>query len=244
VYITRTAGSLVEFSDEEEYGVVRVYGSPPPNLPTTAIAMGGGEIRMGGHLVFSKGAGKGIKVDTATPAYGWHDKTSDIVVRGTGPTDPTWAVYRTNLRAYQFSVGDECWINVHVPHDYVPGTDIYLHVHWSHASASVITGGTTWGFDVSHAKGHNQGAFPATANFTVTQAASPTQYQHMIAEVNVSSGGTINGVAIEPDALILVRCYLSANNMSAATDPFGHFVDAHYQSTGIPTKQKAPDFYA
>jgi len=47
---------------------------------------------------------------------------------------------------------------------------------------------------------------------------------------------------LEDDGLFLVRADLAT---STSTDnPFLHFVDIHYQSTGIPTKNRAPDFYA
>ena len=48
---------------------------------------------------------------------------------------------------------------------------------------------------------------------------------------------------LEPDGVVLMRVFLSANTMAGATDPFMHYCDLHYQSTGIGTKQKTPDFY-
>ena len=34
---------------------------------------------------------------------------------------------------------NEVWNEFHVPHDYVPGSDLYIHVHWS--QITVDTGG-------------------------------------------------------------------------------------------------------
>jgi hypothetical protein len=199
-------------------------------------------------LVLPKTSGKGIRIDTTTPTFGWKDLLTSIKVRGSGAADPSWATYRGNIKQYQFTVNDECWNEIHLPHDYLPGSDVYLHAHWSHIGGSVTSGSATWGFDVTYAKGHNQAAFPATVNPTVAQAASTTQYQHMIAEVQLSaaspSGTQIDSDNLEPDGLILVRTYLSANTINGTPEPFLHFVDLHYQSTQLSTKNKAPNFYS
>ena len=74
----------------------------------------------------------------------------------------------------------------------------------------------------------------------------------MIAEIQLSAASPtasqIDTDDLEVDGLILCRTYLSANNITVSgggvPDPFLHFVDIHYQSTGIPTKNKAPNFYS
>lgn len=201
-----------------------------------------------GNLVVPKTSGIGIKVDTATPTFGWKDLIGPIFVRTTGGNPPNWAVYRTNIYQYQFAVNNECWNEFHIPHDYLPGSDLYIHVHWSHTSATVTSGSVTFTFDITYAKGHNQAAFPATKTTTVTQTASTTQYQHMIAEtVMTTSGGSASltdSSIIEVDGLILVRTSLSGNTINGTPTPFVHYVDIHYQSTQMSTKNKAPNFYA
>lgn len=193
----------------------------------------------------------GIKVDIDDPAFPWHDLLGDIQARGTGPTDPNWATYRGNIKQYQFTVGDEVWNIYHIPHDYVPNSALYLHVHWSHIATTVTGGSVTWGWDVTYAKGHNQAAFPATVNPTLVCDASTTQYQHIISEFQLSdvspSGTQIDSTQIEPDGVILLRTYLSANDITVSgggtPEPFLHYVDLHFQSTGIGTKQKDPNFW-
>ena len=201
-------------------------------------------------VVFQKTSGNGIKVDTVAPTFGWRDLLGQIRTRGVGATDPNDATYIGNIKAYQFAVNDECWVDYHIPHDYVTGTDIHLHFHWSHNSAIVTGGSVTWGADITYAKGHNQAAFSATVNPTVIGNASTTRYQHIITEVQISasspSASQIDTDNLEPDGVIMIRGYLSANNITssgAVPDPFLHFKDIHYQSTNIATKQKIPDFY-
>jgi hypothetical protein len=73
----------------------------------------------------------------------------------------------------------------------------------------------------------------------------------MIAGTTLSvSGGASDELdtdILEPDGLILCRFYLDSNDITVSgggvPDPFIHFVDIHYQSTGLPTKQRAPDFW-
>jgi len=198
-----------------------------------------------GSIVLSKTSGQGLFVDSDTPTFGWRDLLGSISLEETGgPNRPSFATYRDGIKQYQFDVNDQVWTEFHMPHDYVAGTEIFIHAHWSHISTGVTTGGVTWGFEMTYAKGHDQAAWPAAVTATIQQNASTTQYQHMIAEVQASGGSLLATADLEPDGVILVRAFLSANDMSAATSPFIHYVDIHYQSTGMATKQKAPDFYA
>lgn len=203
-----------------------------------------------GSAVLPKTSGKGIKVDDAAPTFGWRDLRAEVRIRGIGGSDPNDTTYSGNIKAYSFSVNDEAWIEFHIPHDYVAGTDIHLHFHWSHNSAIVTGGSITIGANVIYAKGHDQAAFPAEITTTLSPNASTTQYQHMVSEVQLSaaspSASQIDTDDLEPDGLVLARVYLSANNITsggAVPDPFIHEVDIHYQSTNIATKDKVPDFY-
>lgn len=221
-----------------------IYFTKFGNVDTGAFSM----FDDNGILVLPKTSGSGIKVDPAAPTFGWKDLVGDITIRDTtNPVNPTYNVFRGGLRNYQFTVNDECFLMFHMPHDYVPGTDLHIHAHWSHASTTVTSGSVTWSFEVIYAKGHNQAAFSAPITTSVTQSASTTQYQHMIAEVQLSaaspSASQLNTSLLEVDGLIEVRCYLSANSMNGTPEPYLKFVDIHYQSTGIPTKNKAPNFY-
>jgi hypothetical protein len=128
-----------------------------------------------------------------------------------------------------------------MPHDYVPGTDIYFHAHWSNATASPSTNPVVWAFEYIAAKGFNQAAFPASSTVTVQQNGSGTQYQHMIAE---TAAVTISG--LEVDSLVMVRIFRDPATYVADTNPNDVFLlqaDIHYQSTNVATKQKSPDFY-
>ena len=204
--------------------------------------------RFDNDIILSKTSGNGIKVDTATPTFPWRDLTGAIVVKVTGAGRPSFITYKGNIEEYQFAINDKAEFTYHIPHDYVPGSDIHLHVHWSHISAAVTGGTITFGYELVYAKGHNQAPFGTNKVGTIVATASATQYQHIVSEIQISaaspSGSQIDSDDLEPDGLILIELFLNANNMTGATpDPFVHEMDVHYQSTNIGTKQKAPNFY-
>lgn len=210
------------------------------------------ELRDGTNLMVPKTQGKGIKVDsTGTPTFGWHDLTGYMHFHDADPTAPTAATYVGGIKQHQFSVNDAEQMVFHMPHDYVMGTDIYIHAHWSHNATTVTGGHVIWGFELTYAKGHGQAAFVTPVDIVEQQDVSTIQYQHMICEALASaSGGGVNLLDtddIEVDGLIFGKVYLVANNMTVSgggvPEPFLHTVDIHYQSTGIPTKNRSPSFW-
>ena len=133
----------------------------------------------GGDLVLSAKTNRGIRINPSSPVYGWKDLLGSIQARTTGAaTIMPFAAYQSGIYQYQMdTVNREAHNEFHLPHDYLPGSDIYIHVHWSLAAAGG-TGSATFTFDLMYAKGYNQAAFPAAVTTTVTQAASGTAYQH------------------------------------------------------------------
>lgn len=198
-------------------------------------------------MVVNNASGTAIKIDKTSPDFGWMNMYGEIIVKLTGPSSPTWASYISGLYQFSFNVNDEVFQEFQIPHNYAPNTDLYIYVDWSHNTAGVTTGDVTWAFEFTYAKGYNQAAFPASKTLSVTQTASTTQYQNMNASIQLSTAGgsatKLDTADIEVDGYLMVRVYLSANTMDAGAIPFLHAVGVHYQSTGLPTKNKAPNFY-
>jgi hypothetical protein len=138
----------------------------------------------------------------------------------------------------------------HLPHDYAPGTDIHLHVHWSHNGTN-ISGSVEFTNYVTYAKGHQQATFPAEVTNIITRSAlnitNAPRYSHNITENQVSiSGGSVAHIDtddIEPDGVILVRLKTTGVPTVTGGNLFIQTIDIHYQSTNIGTKDKAPNFY-
>lgn len=204
-------------------------------------------------LVFAKASGNGIKLELATPTFGFRDILGDQFTKNTGATKPILTSYNGAIQGWKFEVGDEAYITYHIPHDYVEGTPIFLHVHWSHIATTVTGGNVTFKLTSILAKAHNQQPFQSSPSVgTLIGTASTTQYQQILSEV-LYSDGTPTGLEIdtanlEPDSVIELTFEVDANNITVSgggvPDIFVHFVDIHYQSTSISTKAKAPDFYA
>ena len=210
------------------------------------------DLRDGLNLMVPKTQNAGIKTDSlGTPTYSWRDLTSVFRIDEGGPNKPSWATFIGGFKQLQFAVNDVAYFTYHLPHEYVVGTPLYIHAHWAHLSTLVTGGSVTWGFELSAAKGHNQGAFVSSTTLSMVHNASTVQRQHMIAEVKCAdvggAGGTLDLSIIEPDTLILGRVYLIANNITVSSggvpSPFLHEVDLHLQTTVVGTKQKTPPFW-
>lgn len=206
-------------------------------------------------LVLPKTSGKGIKVNTASPAFGWRDIIGNVQPKATGAGSPARTTYQGNIGDYAFALNDVCDFIFHIPHDYVPGTDMYFHVHWSHTDSVSITGNAVFTFYFSYSKGHNQAIFPAEKTATITYAttnlSTTPQYQHRIDEVAISgaaaSGTVMDRSLIEVDGLVQGTLKLTGIPTFGGTGKlFIHTCDIHYQSTNMATSQKSPNptFYS
>jgi hypothetical protein len=219
-------------------------------------------IRSTTDWVINKTSGVGIKVDLVAPTFGFADIIGDQFSKNTGATKPTLAVYNGAVQAWQFGDGDEAFMSFHIPHDHVPGTDIHLHIHWSQTSATATGGTLDFRYTAVYAKGHNRisgGTFTAVpitdlfSSIDINDGDSGlNQYQQHLTEITISAatatGALFDRDDFEPDGVIELTLEMDANNLTnsgAVLDPFIHYVDIHYQTTGVfGTKSRTPDFYA
>lgn len=205
-----------------------------------------------GQIIAEKTSGYGIQVDPDSPSFGWRDIIGKVIPKAVGVGSPTRATYiGGQLGQYAFVAGDAYDAEFHIPHDYVPGTDIYIHIHWSHNGTS-ISGNAVFDFYHSYAKGHNQGNFPAEKNLTITYATTDItttpQYRHRIDEVIMSGASAtvtlMDRDDLEPDGMILMTIKLTTlPTIGGGGSLFIHTADIHYQSTNMATKQRAPGFW-
>lgn len=204
-------------------------------------------------VILPKTSGSGVLIDNG---YAWADLLGDMKSRSPS-TEPSFAQYNGSIYAYRFPTATgvkEMFVEFHIPHDYLPNSALHLHAHWSQnvvdtGGSGSVPGNCKWMFDFTYAKGHGGGAFSTVVSSSVVQQASAVQYTHNIAEVQISSltpnGNQFSSSLIQVDGLLLVRVYRNSNESDDTLDqpPFLHFVDVHYQSTNVGTKNKAPDFY-
>lgn len=196
--------------------------------------------------VISNAKGDGIQLNGDNPKFGWHDALSFITIDlGAASNKPTFSTFIGTVKKYQFVVGDESYHNYHIPHDYLPGSDLYIHVHWATNATNVLNGTTTWNFEATYSKGYAQGTFNTPVNVQVVGVATETSpFTHYISEVllsGVETPGLLDTNLIEADGILLVRTSLI--NHTLDTNPFMLFCDMHYQSTGIPTINRNHPFW-
>ena len=210
------------------------------------------ELRDGINLQIPKESDKGIKIDSlGTPDFGWHDCHGFMLQNGDDPNRPTIVNLIGGIMCCQFSENNQIMYRFHLPHDYKLGTDIFIHVHWSHKSDVVTGGSVTWGFETTYAKGHNQESLHTPVTITVNEAVNPVKHTHQVSEgaasVSGGSAGQLDTDDLEPDGMILCRLFLDSNDITTSdasiVNPMAYFVDIHYQSTGVPTKNRLPNFY-
>jgi hypothetical protein len=247
---------------EETPEYVEIYNDPTSGhgmIGTRAQSLelnpGDGNTIISEFIVFNKASGKGIKVDSTTPTFGWRDLEGFEIPDPTGGDRPTLSTYNSGgeIKENAFSNGDKLRIRYHIPHDYVKGTDIFSHIHWSH-NGTAISGNVVFGITSDYAKGHNQANFGTEKSISIpyntTNIATTPQRRHRIEEAAMTSDGgsgtLIDRGLLEPDGVILVTFEVTTNPTITGGSPnnvFVHRADLHYQSSNIATKAKVPDFY-
>lgn len=218
----------------DKYLIQTVAGVTSYILKSIADAI----ITVSNKLILANGAE--IRVDGDN--IGWEDDIGEIIVRGSGVNDPTWAVVRDNLYAFQLSAStmNQFWRYLHLKHDWHPGSVISMHLHLI-PTTTTATGTMRFGMEYSYAKGHDQANFPAsTTVYTEYTFAANKQYRHLILEFP-----DITNAAFEVDGAILLRIFRDATHVNDTfADPISIMTaDAHYQKSRFATKNKAPNFY-
>lgn len=202
------------------------------------------------NVIFPHEAGFGIKVDPDSPVFTYRDIIGAVLPDPAGANSPALTNFRGNVRGYQYTATDKLDCVYHIPHDYVPGTDLFLHLHWGHNSAT-ISGNFVFNFEAMYASRQASAPFsvfgaPVSNNITVNALTigNYPQYCHVVTEIQLSTSGGGAGLldtdAIEVDGIVQLT-FTYNGTMSA--DPFISTGDVHYLSSSIGTKGKDPDFY-
>jgi len=207
-------------------------------------------VTYGSSIVLPKASGNGIKVDVTTPTFTYRDIIGLVLPDPAGTNSPALNAFYGNVRGYQYAAGDKLDCVYHIPHDYVPGSNVFVHLHWGH-NAATISGNFVTDIAATYAKRTLAAPFATYATPIALQIAvngltigNYPQHCHVVTELQLSAaagaGGLLNTDNIEPDGLINITF---TYNGTMATDPYIFTGDVHYLSTNIGTKSKDPDFY-
>ena len=194
-------------------------------------------------IVMNSSPTQGIQIGSQTGgySYGWRDIIGVPQEPVAGSGKPSWTqIASSGVYTWNYATNDLQYYSYHLPHDYVPGTDIYFHTHWF--SSTTAGGSARWQYDFIYAQGHQQGPFPTTATTVYSQQVQETTaYTHMISETDA-----VTIASLETDGLILLKVTRIAPTGGPSDVSGGVFVpviDIHYQSHNLATRNKAPNFY-
>jgi hypothetical protein len=207
-------------------------------------------------VVLTAAQNHGIKVDQTTPVFTWADLEGDITPKTTGATAPTYGalVSGGNTRVWFYDASDIVDCNYHIPHDWVMGSNCFIHLHWGH-NGTAVSGNITATVSMNYAKGHNQSTFMAsdlvwTMTCPATNLTVAPRNSHIVSEFQISSATPtatqFNSNVFEPDGKLLVNVTSTGiPTISGGTinTPYWIGLDIHYQSTSIGTINKAPNFW-
>jgi hypothetical protein len=185
-----------------------------------------------------------LELDTRT-GQGWNDLVQEVTVRS-GANSPTPTIFIGGISAYEFSptTMNECFVNFHMRHDYIAGTMVYPHVHWS--SNTTSTGTVRWGVEYTLARRSDSTGlitFGATSTIYIEKVVgSGAQYHHHVNESGTGFG--IVGTDLEEDSLILCRVFRDATHINDTYPDPVHLltVDIHYECNSLSTPLRFPPF--
>lgn len=173
---------------------------------------------------------------------GWKDINAEMMMRP-NTTNPILTVMSGVFYAYVFALNKEVWCTFHINHDYKPGGEILLHVHWT--TNGTQTRSVKWQIDYTIAKGYNQSSggnfFNQTYQVFVEEVPPAVAWRHMTTEIS----STVNLTNVEPDSLILAHFKRVANGATDNSNTvFGLSFDAHYETNRLATINRRPNFYS
>ena len=200
----------------------------------------------GSALTYAELDGNFTEIDRRTGS-GWNDLVSDITVRNGAGSAPDLVAFRDGIYAYAMTpdVLNECFANFHIRHDYIPGTMVYPHIHWT--SNTTNTGVVRFGVEYTLARrGDSTGliTFGATQTLYIEHnVTSGQQYLHHVSET--SDGNGISGTDLEADSMILCRIFRDAGHSNDTfPDPaFMLTADIHYECNAQSTPLRTPPFF-
>jgi hypothetical protein len=183
----------------------------------------------GSALSYGELDGNFIDLDSRT-TVGWQNLNGDMNIAGI-PSPPTMSVYQgVYLPSFDPDNIQECTVVFHMPHDYIPGTDIYPHGHFM--SATNGTGTLRWGFTLSFANEGDAFTTPGTSYVEHTMTAGMKDVHHLVETPTPVSIPTLSY-----DSIVFMRVWRDATHVNDTyPDPiFLVQVDLYYQSQGFGT---------
>lgn len=161
----------------------------------------------------------------------WDDMRFPGATLRNGATAPPFNAFRGGTYLPQFGAGDEAHVDGQMPHDWVEGTTLHPHVHYSCPDTAV--GNFVFGLEITKAT-PGTGVFPAPT--TIETAVTPTPgvaFGH-----HIVSFPSLDMTGMLLSTMFVVRAYRKTGVASAYVP--GIFVlelDFHYQKDTLGSRQ-------
>lgn len=157
----------------------------------------------------------------------WTDHLMTLTsARAAGVADPTFAVFRDGVRAWQFpsNADKELFGSWQVPHNYAEGTELRPHLHWA-TNTTTATGNVVWKLEWTVA-----GTLGSTWATTTTSTIDYTftenqQYKHLISPFSP----VVPGDGLKVSNVGMWRLYRDVSEDSYTDGVFAISLDLHYQ---------------
>jgi hypothetical protein len=182
--------------------------------------------------------------------YVWRDKEGLIIP----DANKSLTLFNTANYGYKLDEGESVACLFHMPHEWVQGSDIYLHPHWGH-NGTGLSGNWVWTVNLSYAHRAAAGS-SAVPVFAETDSApisitSPTmtthpRYCHAVNEILIANKGATGGALLDTnqmatDGIILATFTLTTEPTIGTGHTYFFTGDLHYQANPFGTSQKDPD---
>lgn len=193
-----------------------------------------------GHdLTYGQVDGNFAELDRRT-AQAWQNLRGQVDLSGVG-NPPTMSAYNgVPIMAFSHGIVQVAPVTLHMPHDYVAGSDIYPHGHIFVASAN--TGVIRWGFTMLWANEYDAAdwASPPRADQKF-QSLGTTYVEYTVratdqdAQIVVSTPTPISLPLLQPDAVLLMSVFRDGTHVNDTypDQVFLTYVDLYYQSQGF-----------
>lgn len=181
----------------------------------------------------------------------WRDKEGLIIP----DNSKALTAFRGNLYGYEIGAGEKIACIFHMPHEWIDGTDLYIHPHWGHNGTIVGPDDYEWTIYASYA--HRKAdlatvcpVFPAEVSTDIVvsgvTSTSHPQYCHSVDEILFATkggaGAMFDSDDIATDGIILATVELKYEpGLGVGGKTFLFTADLHYQGRPYGTTNKDPD---
>lgn len=173
------------------------------------------------------------ELDTRT-AETWANMNGIVVVPSSSP--PAYGLYKgIQLLMFDAAALQQVSVLFHIPKDFIPGSDIYLHSHVVSETAS--SGVVRWGFTYTHA-GDNHGEAPTSNQYFTAPTTVYVENTKTAADLDLHRVAETPGLSIPellPDDVILVNFFRDGAHVNDTYPDavFLLYVDIYYRTQGF-----------